>query len=224
MDPKSRKAKVSIDQQIVENNIYGIGGHVSTHRDLRVSGASLRRVDSHLDTVEDHTAHDDTEISYRAVMRFRCGTAHPYDRACKSHEQDAEENRGYNDKDDGSAEDPVGFLRLLLSAASGNQSGDCHIQGKEQRQPYKFGLRREADGGHGVGAKRTYHQRVHQSCKSGKERLYNGRPCHIEGDTDIVPVVLWLFFLRCDRSCHDYFPACSSKYLAANKKFLELTM
>ena len=75
LNAKCRKAQVSVNQKIIKNNIDGIGSHVGAHSDPGISGASLCRIDTHLNTVKDHTAHDDSEISHRTVVSFRIGSA-----------------------------------------------------------------------------------------------------------------------------------------------------
>ena len=92
MYTEGRKSKVPVDQQIVENNIHRAGGYVGAHSDFRVSGAALCGINTHLDTVKDHTAHDNPEVGNRAVMGFRRGTAQPYDRAGYYDKQDAQED------------------------------------------------------------------------------------------------------------------------------------
>ena len=89
MDPQGGEAEVSAYQQIVEDNVDGIGGYVGAHGDLRIAGAPLCGIDAHLNAVKDHTAHDDAEIGDRAVMGLRRGAAEADDRAGKCHQQDA---------------------------------------------------------------------------------------------------------------------------------------
>ncbi len=169
VDSQSGETKVSVDQQIIKNDVDCVGSHIGTHRDLGVAGASLGGIDAHLDTVEDHAAHNDSEICYRTVMCFRRGAAHPYDRTCQSHEQDAEKHGRSKNKKHGSAEDAVGFLGVFFAAPPGDQCRNGYIQRKEQRQADKFGLCRESYSGHSIGTEGADHQRIHQAGKGCKE-------------------------------------------------------
>ena len=119
------------DQQIVENNVDGIGSHIGAHGNLGVASAPLCGIDTHLNTIENHTAHDDLEICHCAVMGFRCGTAQADDWAGECDEQNTQYDRRRNDKDDGSTQNPIRFLRAFFTPPSGNERRNRHIECKE---------------------------------------------------------------------------------------------
>ena len=75
MYAESRKTKVSINQQKIENNVDRIGGYIGAHGDFGVAGSPLGGVNAHLNAVKNHAAHNDTEVCYCAVMGFRSGAA-----------------------------------------------------------------------------------------------------------------------------------------------------
>ena len=87
MDSEGREPEMPVDQQVIENDVNRVGGHVGAHGDLRIAGTSLRGVNPHLNTVKDHAAHDNLEIRHCAVMGFRCGTAQVDDRTCQNYEK-----------------------------------------------------------------------------------------------------------------------------------------
>ena len=68
---KRREPEMAVDQKIIQDNINRIRCYIRAHRDFCIARTTLCRVDPHLDAVKNHTAHDDTEICYCAVMRLR---------------------------------------------------------------------------------------------------------------------------------------------------------
>ena len=71
LNTKRREPEMTVDQKIIQNNIDRIRCYICAHRDFCIARTALCRVDPHLDTVKNHTAHDDTEICYCAVMSLR---------------------------------------------------------------------------------------------------------------------------------------------------------
>ena len=62
---------------------------IGTHGDLRVSRTALCRVNSHLDAVEDHTAHNNAEIYHSIIVGVCRRTAEVDDRTGKKHKYNA---------------------------------------------------------------------------------------------------------------------------------------
>ena len=85
LNTKGRKTEVSVNKQIVKNDIHCVGCHVGTHGNLRIANATLGGIDAHLNTVKDHTAHYNLKINHRAVMGFRRRAAKADNGACKRH-------------------------------------------------------------------------------------------------------------------------------------------
>ena len=71
LNTKRREPEMAVDQKIIQDNINRIRCYIRAHRDFCIARTTLCRVDPHLDAVKNHTAHDDTEICYCAVMRLR---------------------------------------------------------------------------------------------------------------------------------------------------------
>ena len=84
---------MTIDQQVIKDNVDRIGSHIGTHGDLGIPCSPLGGIDPHLDTVKDHASHDDPEIGNRTIMRFCGRPAKPYDRACQDHKQNTDDHR-----------------------------------------------------------------------------------------------------------------------------------
>lgn len=73
-DTQSGKTEMPLNQQIIKYNVDGVGGHIGAHGYFCVAGAALCRIDSHLDTVKNHAAHDDPKIGGCILMCISSGT------------------------------------------------------------------------------------------------------------------------------------------------------
>ncbi len=108
LDSQSRETEVTVNQQIIQNDVEDVGGYVGTHGNLGISCTPLCGVDSHLNAVENHAAHDNTEIGNRPVMGIRSRSAEVHNRAGKGYETDAQNNSSHNNKQDSCVEDFIG--------------------------------------------------------------------------------------------------------------------
>ncbi len=106
--PQSREAKVTVNQQIIQNDVDDIGGYVGTHGNSGISRTSLCRVNSHLNTVKNHAAHDDAKISNRPVIGIGGRSAEVHNRTGKGNEADTQNNSSHNNKQDRRVEDFIG--------------------------------------------------------------------------------------------------------------------
>ena len=131
LDSQSREAEVTVNQQIIQNDVDDIGGYVGTHGNSGISRTSLCRINSHLNAVKNHAAHDDAEVGNRPVMGIGGRSAEVHNRTGKGNEADAQNDSSYDNKQDRRVEDFIGRVLTLLPASSGNQCGNCHIQRKE---------------------------------------------------------------------------------------------
>ena len=180
---------MSANQQIVCNNINCIGGDIGPHGDLGITCPTLRRIDSHLNTVKNHATHNDPEIGHCAVMCIRCRATQRNNRTSQQHKSDTQYHCSHNDKNNRCIQNPVCFFLPVLPPSSGYQCRHCHIECKKQRQSDKFRLRRQSHSCYRFGSQRAYHQGINQTRKGSKEGLNNGRPCHVNG-------YLYIFFLK----------------------------
>ena len=86
---------MAVDEKIIENEIYEVGGNVGTHADLRVSKAALRRIDRHAkagkklvpiapqnaqyQVIEDYNAaHPDHPVKLEASENFQVADAYTW--------------------------------------------------------------------------------------------------------------------------------------------------
>ena len=65
-EPFSILINKDIEQYLISFNVFpsinNIGSYIGTHGNLSISCPSLCRVNSHLNAIENHTAHDDPKI------------------------------------------------------------------------------------------------------------------------------------------------------------------
>ncbi len=185
-DAEGGEAQVTADEQIVQNNIDGIGSDVGAHGDFGIAGTALRRVDSHLDAVEKHTTHNDSKVSHGVIVGLGGGAAELDNRACPHDKNSAECNCCQNNEEKRSEQKGICIVLFLLAAPPRHEGGDGHICCEEQGEPYELRLCGETDGCHCIGAQCTDHQGVHQSGESHKKGFNDGGPSHIECDFDGV--------------------------------------
>lgn len=131
LDSQSREAEVTVNQQIIQNDVDDIGGYVGTHGNSGISRTSLCRINSHLNAVKNHAAHDDAEVGNRPVMGIGGRSAEVHNWVGKGNEADAQNDSSYDNKQDRRVEDFIGGVLPLLPASSGNQCGNRHVQCKE---------------------------------------------------------------------------------------------
>ena len=106
---------MAVDQKIIGNNINDAGGHIGAHGDPGVSGSPLGRIDPHLNTVKNHSPHNNAEISHRALMRLRRGTTQTDNGAGKGHEKDAQSHCRNQQENQGRMQNPVGVLLFIFA-------------------------------------------------------------------------------------------------------------
>ena len=81
-----------VNQQVVCNDINGIGSDVGAHGDFRVPGPTLGGVNPHLDSVKYHSSHNNLEINHRALVGVSGGTAQTDNRPREQHKNNAQYN------------------------------------------------------------------------------------------------------------------------------------
>lgn len=180
-DAECRETQMTADQQVVEDHVDGAGGQIRAHCDAGLSGAALCGVDSHLNDIEDHAAHDDAEIGNAHILCIGGGAAEADDGIRKDHKNDAHQNTQKSDDDEGCQQDLIGFLLFLFTAAAGNQRGNGNIEGCKHCKADVFGLLRQADCRDSACAQGTDHCGVDDAGQCHEEGLHDGGPCHVQG-------------------------------------------
>ena len=130
---KPRENTVAVDEKIIENEIYEVGGNVGTHADLRVSKAALRRIDRHAKAGKKLPAHDDAVIFHTEVdevrLSARKGKQVPGKKECARNHQDTEKQSEHQSLLQGTA----CAFNVPFAFAPGNDGGNARIERDDGR-------------------------------------------------------------------------------------------
>ena len=133
-------AEMSLNQQIVKEDVDHAAGQVGRHGQLGVAAPPLGGIDDHRDHVKEHAAHDNLEVGHRRLMRIRVAARQFHHPRSKGHKQYRYHHSGDTGQDNRRQQDLVGRILAFFSLAPGHQGGNRHIDAKEDRQSDELGL------------------------------------------------------------------------------------